>query len=173
MVVYRLLENRYTYDINRNMRNEYKDYLNGQISYPRTWHDHGINTHRYQKGVNYLHFFHFYEDEVYYIAEKPSVFYDGKAFIGFYDIPEYILEKHLGFGTYPNGINAYFPILEYAIPYQKLKNEFICGKAIPYEFICEESKSYQDYQNGGYEKYLEKASQDDQQLIRSLIKLRR
>lgn len=70
MVVYRLLANSYCYDINGNSRNEYEDYLNGQISFPKTWHDEGINTHKYLDGENYMHFFHFYEDEIYYISSK-------------------------------------------------------------------------------------------------------
>ena len=173
MVVYRLLANSYCYDINGNSRNEYEDYLNGQISFPKTWHDEGINTHKYLDGENYMHFFHFYEDEIYYISSKPSIFFNNGAFIGFYDIPNDIIEKNQGFGIYPEAITPYLPVLEYAIPYQELKNEFIVGKAIPYKYTFNESREYQDYKNGGYEKYLEKASQDDQKLIRSLIKLRR
>ncbi len=173
MVVYRLLENSYTYDVNGNLRNEYKDYLNGQISFPKTWHDNGVNTHKYLEGVNYMHFFHFFEDEVYFISTKPSIYLDDRAFIGFYDIPEGIIEKNQGFGIYPETCHPYLPVLEYAIPYQELKNEFIVGKAVPYKYINNESQSYQDYNNGGYEKYLENASLDDQKLMRSLIRLRR
>ncbi len=173
MVVYRLLENRWTYDVNDKMRNEYQDYLNGKISFPKYWHDEGINTHRYKAGINYIHFFHFYEDAVYYISTKPSIFFNNGAFIGFYDIPSDIIEKYQGFGTYPNSINSYLPVLEYAIPFPELKDEFIVGKAVPYAFIYHKSQAYQDYINGGYEKYLEKADQSDQQLMRSLIRLKR
>ncbi len=173
MVVYRLLANRYCYDINGNSRNEYEDYLNGQISLPQTVHDEGINTHKYLDGVNYIHFFHFFEDEIYFISSKPSIFFDGRAFIGFYDIPKEILAKHQGFGIYPESGNPYLPVLEYAIPWTELKKEFIVGKVEPYKYIFKESREYQDYKNGGYEKYLENASLDDQKLMRSLIRLRR
>ena len=48
MIVYRVIEDVYSYDKNGTSRNEFQDYQKGIISYPRDSYNDGLNTHNYK-----------------------------------------------------------------------------------------------------------------------------
>lgn len=73
MIVYRVIEDVYSYGIDGNLHNEYKDYLNGIISMPKQNYNDGWNTHQYKGDNSYLHFFHFYESAIEYVMGIPSM----------------------------------------------------------------------------------------------------
>lgn len=153
MIVYRAIEDVYSYVKDKKSRNELEDYKNFKISVPKKSYNHGINTHNYEFGVSYLHFFHFFEDAVGYIQSIPSIGWDGRSYIARYDIPEFLLEKYRGFGYYPEKYPYHIPVLEYAIPYSELNNRFVCNNLVNY---CTQlgnrkmySDEYKEYISGG------------------------
>ncbi len=88
MIVYRTIEDVYSYGEDGKKRNEFLDYQNGIISVPNSIYNHGLNTFDYQSPMNYLHFFHFFESALQYISGIPSMGWDGRCYIASYNIPE-------------------------------------------------------------------------------------
>ena len=173
MIVYRMIEKCYKYGIDDKSRSEFYDYQNGIISTPSKSHNDGMNTHNYQKGINYLHFFHFYEDVIQYISNMPSCYYGGGCYIATYNIPDEILQKFIGFGFYPEHLHSLIPVLEYAIPYSELKNEFIDGRTIQYHYDSTKSDEYKKYILGGYNLYLDKINEEDKEFVKKMIRIRK
>lgn len=83
----------------------------------------GNNTHQYEEGYNYLHFF----------ARKSSILLHWRNTTGYYlctyDIPESILNEHFGTGSYPihfiYGMGIYTDLKEYAIPTFEMDFNFL------------------------------------------------
>lgn len=169
MVVYRMIQDVYSYSGGIS-RNEYIDYKNNIISSPAECSNDGWNTHNYKPNIEYLHFFHFYEDAIQYISNLRAITWDGRTFIALYDIPNEILDKYKGFGFYPENLYSNIPVLEYAIPYSELSNSFIIGEIIKYKYCKEKSKEYMEYVLGGYNLYLEGIDENDKKLIKCLTK---
>lgn len=168
MIVYRVIEDVYSYGIDGNLHNEYKDYLNGIISMPKQNYNDGWNTHQYKGDNSYLHFFHFYESAIEYVMGIPSMGWDGRTYIASYNIPIEILEEFIGFGYYPDAIHSNKPFLEYAVPFSRLNNEFINDSIVKYSSNLKFSKEYIEYIEYQHNKYLEKIPKEDQKLIKSL-----
>lgn len=175
MIVYRVIEDIYSYDKNEKERNEFHDYQKGIISFPKNNYNNGLNTHNYKHKVNYLHFFHFYEGALEYISGIPSMGWDDRCFIALYNIPKYLLDKYRGFGLYPESMHPSIPVLEYAIPFSELDDSFIQGKVIQYNYMYkyEYSEDYKKYIAGNYDSYLENINEHDRQLIKSFINANR
>ncbi len=171
MIIYRVIEDIYTYAKNGQSRNEFQDYQNGIISFPKKEYNHGINTHKYKNDLDYIHFFHFYEEAKEYINGIPSMVWDDRSYIAFYDIPDDLLNMYRGFGLYPESIHPNIPFLEYAIPFRELDDSFILGKVILYEGLRgrEYSTEYKAYIEGEYNTYIENVDELDRQLIKSFI----
>lgn len=102
----------------------------------------GENTHNYQEGINYIHFFRYNESAEYYHnysvgRQNPHIAYMVA------NIPNEILRKTIGYGYY-NGVNTSIkklegttlPLPEYAIPKELLKPEYIINVSnhIGYEY---------------------------------------
>lgn len=87
------------------------------------------NTHMYQDGISYLHFFNRLESIMY--LRRLTGFY-----LCYYDIPEDILDESNGVGYYVNleTMDRLVNVNEYAIPTSKLRMEHIikidriCGR---------------------------------------------
>lgn len=170
MLVFRVMEDVYYYTSDDSRLNEYQDYLNGIISEPKITFNDGINTHRYKSGVRYIHFFHYYEGAEEYVTGIPFMVWDGRCYIGAYDIQNEILDKYRGLGIYPFVIHSNIPILEYAIPYEKLNNEFIVGSIRKYDGTFDYSEEYLRYMKGEYQKYIEALDEHNKGLIKAYIK---
>ena len=83
----------------------------------------GDNTFKYQRGVPYIHFFYFAESMYHYKKHRPSEY--TKHYVQ-YDIPEEVLNNHLGYGYYEAVIPGYYvPVPEFAIPHNEFKMEYI------------------------------------------------
>lgn len=167
MVVYRAIENKFKFCADKKIKNEYMDYQNNIISAPSRGYIKVNNTHNYDSNNLYLHFFHFYEDAIQYISERKDNS-SSEYFIAFYEIPDELLEKHLGFGIYPMNVYSEIPVLEYAIPYEKLDSSFILGKIASYSYDITESVEYEEYILGGYNLFLQKLTDEKQKLVLSL-----
>ncbi len=155
MIVYRVIEPYFKYRVDGSSRDEYQDYNQGIISTPSKDYFHGMNTHDYKTKVHYLHFFHYQEDAVEFVSSIPGLSYCG-AYIAEYDIPEDLLKGCQGLGFYPNNLNGNIPVLEYAIPFDNLKNEFITGNVKEYEYSRDYCEEYQEYLSGGYQYFKKK-----------------
>ena len=173
MIVYRVIEDVYSYTRNGISRNEFQDYKNGIISFPKKSYNDGFNTHDYNPNIGYLHFFHFYEGALEYISGIPSMGWDDRCFIASYNIPEELLNQHSGFGLYPESRHPSVPLLEYAIPFFDIRNSFIQGTVEPYHYISQYSDIYKEYMEGGYSSYLEKMDESSKQFIKAFINISR
>ena len=173
MIVYRVIEDVYSYTRNGISRNEFQDYKNGIISFPKKSYNDGFNTHDYNPNIGYLHFFHFYEGALEYISGIPSMGWDDQCFIASYNIPEELLSQYGGFGLYPESRHPNIPVLEYAIPFSELRNHFIQGTIIQYSCGSKYSDIYQEYMKGGYDSYLENMDESEKQFIKAFINANR
>lgn len=169
MIVYRVIENKFKFGVNNKIRNEYIDYQNNIISTPSRGYINAYNTHSYEANIQYVHFFHFYEDAIQYISERlensASDYY-----IAFYEIPNELLKEHMGFGIYPFHIYKNIPVLEYSIPFIKLESRFIMGQLASYSYEISESEEYENYISGGYNNYLNSSNENIKELILRKIK---
>lgn len=172
MIVYRVIEDVYSYVGQKNPRNEYRDYLNGVISVPKNSFNDGINTHDYKSGVSYLHFFHYYEGALEYVSGIPSMGWDGRCFIATYDIPDEVLDKYRGLGIYPESIHAAIPLLEYAIPFDELSNSCITGEVREYKMRQEYSEEYNRYMQGEYKNYVDRLDEENKRFMKAYINRR-
>lgn len=91
----------------------------------------GANTHNYQAGVDYIHFFRYQESAQYYQDVDFCNLSSEDKRIAFMvaNIPNEILKEHMGYGYY-NGVDKMFewepiPLPEYAIPNELFKPEYI------------------------------------------------
>jgi len=169
MIVYKVIEDVYSYARSGISRNEFQDYKNGIISFPKDSYNDGLNTHDYKPNIDYVHFFHFYEGALEYIFEIPSMGWDDRCFIASYDIPEELLNQYRGFGLYPESRHSNVPVLEYAIPFTELRNRFIQGVVEPYHYTNQYSDIYKEYMEGGYSSYLENMDKPSRQFIKAFI----
>ena len=169
MRVYRVIEDVWFYLEDGRKINEYQDYMNGIISVPKTSFNDGINTHNYEKGVSYLHFFHFYEGALEYVSGIDSIGCDDKCYIVSYDISDDILDKYRGLGIYPESIHPAVPLLEYAIPVDKLDNHFITGEIRKYNLRDEYSLEYKNYLLGDYQKVIDELDDENKRFIKTYI----
>lgn len=169
MILYRVIENKFKFAVNNKIRNEYIDYQNNVISTPSRGHINVYNTHNYEPNIQYLHFFHFYEDAIQYISQRIENSLSD-YYIASYEIPNELLNEHIGFGIYPFHIYKNIPVLEYAIPIIKLENNFIIGQLSTYCYEISESEDYEKYISGEYNKYLESSNKHIKELILRKIK---
>lgn len=112
----------------------------------------GENTHEYQTGVEYIHFFRYYEAAEFYHQHSFSIHNPHIAYM-VANIPNELLRKTIGYGFY-NGIETELkelnwttlPLPEYAIQKETFKPEYVVevNKYIPYEYKRkdEEYKQY-------------------------------
>lgn len=114
----------------------------------------GENTHRYEKGTSYIHFFRYYESAEYYFKKYRVSMNHIDEYIAYMtaNIPNDILRKRMGYGFYnlemePFGYDN-IPIPEYALKQEEMKPEYIVEIN---SFVKEEYKKAK----GEYEKYLE------------------
>lgn len=171
MKVYRVIEDVNCSDRNGNYVNEYQDYLKGIISIPKKSFNDGMNTHEYKKETRYLHFFHYYEGALEYVSGIPSMGWNGRCFIVSYDIPDEILDRYRGLGIYPGSIHSAIPLLEYAIPFDELNNEFITGEIREYNLRDEWSEEYKRYMQGEYQRYVEALDENNKKFIKTYLKI--
>lgn len=122
----------------------------------------GENTHRYETGISYIHFFRYYESAEYFF-KRPRVSMNSlDEYIAYMtvNIPNDILRKRIGYGFYNLDTKPFdfynIPIPEYAIKQEEMSPEYIV------EINSFVKHEYQNL-NGEYEKYLE--------LIKKLSKL--
>lgn len=170
MFVYRVIENVNCYCGNGKYVNEYQDYINGVISEPKKSFNDGFNTHKYAKDKRYIHFFHYYEGAMEYVSGIPSMGWDGRCFIGAYDIPDELLDKYRGFGIYPESIHPEVPLLEYAIPVDELDSKFIVGEPKEYNLRDDYSEEYLRYMQGEYQKYIDSLDDTNRQFVKAVLK---
>lgn len=119
------------------------DYCSGKINIPSKAYYDESNTFSYDINKNYLHFFRFKEDCKKYILEYLSKrLHDYNSYICYFDIPIELLTNYKGYGSYCFGylkimdlLNENIPIMEYAIPFLELSNDFIVGKSEQYNPI--------------------------------------
>lgn len=143
MIVYRAINDSLQKGIDDNYRNEFLNYCNGKISIPNKAYYDGFNTFSYDINKNYLHFFKFKEDCKRYILEYLSKrLHNYDSYVCYFDIPKTLLTKYKGYGSYCFGylnftdkLNGNIPIMEYAIPFLELNNDFIVGKVEQYNPI--------------------------------------
>lgn len=85
-----------------------------------------LNTHNYQLGIKYIHFFRYEEFAKYYfyLEESYEKLNNNHILFMVANIPEELLEKYKGFGFYTYK-NQNYPMPEYAIPASKFLPEFI------------------------------------------------
>lgn len=114
----------------------------------------GENTHRYEKGVFYIHFFRYYESAEYFFKRyRVSMnFLDEYIVYMTANIPNDILRKRIGYGFYnldEKPFDSYnIPIPEYAVKQEEMSAEYIVEIN---NFVKHEYKNMNDE----YEKYLE------------------
>lgn len=102
----------------------------------------GENTHQYQEGINYIHFFRYHESAEFYfsnnhVTQNPRIAYMVA------NIPNEVLRKNIGYGIY-NGIKTELkelegfpiPFPEYAIPQELFEQKYIVevSNNIGYEY---------------------------------------
>lgn len=91
----------------------------------------GENTHKYDKGVNYIHFFRYYESAEYYFKRYRAAMnlLDEYVLYMVANIPESILKECIGYGFYnldEEGFRSYdIPVPEYALRMEKMKPEYV------------------------------------------------
>lgn len=136
----------------------------------------GQNTFKYEKDINYKHFFYFYDSAIFFMnAQNNDRYYNKYSLIMAYDIPNEILSDHFGLGTYrvscvsellKDYILSYFDIIyfpEFAIPEILIKKDMIVGigsqkRITPISYISYDkmeniiTNSQKDFLN--YEKWL-------------------
>lgn len=111
----------------------------------------GNNTHNYQKGIDYVHFFRFSKDaEIY--AKKPITSINSlDHYIAFMvvNIPYEIIKPYFGYGIYSCDIPNmdYMPVPEYAIPKELVKSDYIVSIN---KYISNEYKN-----DSEFDKYIE------------------
>ena len=85
----------------------------------------GDNSHIYEDGVEYIHFFRYAKDAEYFFRRSPQMIKGSEYHVGYTvaEVAENEISKFLGFGIYVIGPlfleddkNFYRPLLEYAIP---------------------------------------------------------
>lgn len=114
----------------------------------------GENTHKYEKGTSYIHFFRYSNSAEYFFKRYRASMNYLDEYIAYMvaNIPNDILRKRIGYGFYnieEKPFDCYnVPIPEYAIRQEELKSDYIVEIN---NFIEYELKN----QNGEYEKYLE------------------
>lgn len=170
MLVFRAIEDIYYYTSDDKRVNEYEDYINGVISEPRITFNDGFTTHKYKSKVKYIHFFHYYEGAMEYVTGISFLGLDGSCYIAAYDIPDEILDKYRGLGIYPRIIHPGIPILEYAIPYGELHNDFIVGSLKKYELSDDYSEEYLRYMHGEYQKYIDSLNDFTKPYVKLMLK---
>ncbi len=112
----------------------------------------GENTHRYEKGTSYIHFFRYYESAEYYFKKYRVSMNHIDEYIAYMtaNIPNDILRQRMGYGFYDIGETfSYYniPIPEYAIKQEEMDPKYIVEVN---SFVKHEYKN----QNGEYQKYL-------------------
>lgn len=114
----------------------------------------GENTHRYEKGKSYIHFFRYYESAEYYFKRYRVSMNSIDEYVLYMtaNIPNDILRNRLGYGFYEldqEPFDAFdIPIPEYALKQEEMKPEYIVEIN---NFVKHEYKNL----NGEYQKYLE------------------
>ncbi len=102
--------------------NKYTNQKNEKFDNP------SLNTYNYQEGIEYVHFFRYYEFAKYYfdLNKKGSYERENDHYLLFMtaNIPEEILERGKSFGFYHLGYEE-IPMPEYAIPIQEFSSEYI------------------------------------------------
>lgn len=93
----------------------------------------GDNSHKYEDGIEYIHFFRYAKDAEYYFRRNPRMIKGSEYHVGYtiVEVDENEILKFLGYGIYVMGEvfleknkNLYRPLLEYAIPKKKF-DEFV------------------------------------------------
>ena len=114
----------------------------------------GENTHQYEKGVSYIHFFRYYESAEYFFKRYRVSMNDLDEYVLYMtaNIPNDILKNRLGYGFYELDQKP-FNIYNIPIPEKKKKKEEMKPEYIVEinNFVKHEYKN----QNGEYQKYLE------------------
>lgn len=114
----------------------------------------GENTHKYEKGTNYIHFFRYYESAEYFFKRYRAPMNSLDEYIVYMvaNIPNDILRKRIGYGFYnidEKPFDCYnIPIPEYAIKQEEMKPEYVVeiNKFVKHEYTN---------LNDEYKKYLE------------------
>ena len=142
MIVYRMCSQK---EVDKILEKHYFD----KIGCKREIDPH-LNTHQYQKGIYYMHFF---------LAED-SLFYSYLPInycICTYDIPDDLVNKYFGFGYYPNREGKkkgnYYQletVKECAIPSQFIYFDYL--KSVD---ILNGYPIYEDYLNGTFSYFLD------------------
>ena len=101
---------------------------------------HGQNTFKYKKGIEYKHFFYYYDSAISFMdAQNYYRYYDKYSLILAYEIENEILKEHFGLGEYnlkcipkeyKDSILCYFETIyypEFAIPKSLLTKNMIVG----------------------------------------------
>lgn len=106
----------------------------------------GDNTHYYQEGIRYKHFFRYEEDaKSYFYRNHFAILSSLEHYVAFMvvNIPNNILDQYLGYGFYNNDTNILTGetkiVAEYAIPEELIKAEYIVevNNAIECRGFCE------------------------------------
>ena len=137
---------------------------------------HGKNTFKYNKDIQYKHFFYYYDSAISFMdSQNDDRYYDKHSIIMAYDINDEILKEHFGLGRYnlecipqklKDSILQYFKTIyypEFAIPSSLITKEMIVGignkkRITPVSYIYYDSmddaitKSKKDFLE--YEKWL-------------------
>lgn len=101
---------------------------------------HGSNTFKYEKGIEYKHFFYYYDSAISFMdAQNKDRYHDKYSIIMAYDISNEILNKHFGLGQYnlecvpenlKDSLLQYFKTIyypEFAIPANFITTDMIVG----------------------------------------------
>lgn len=101
-----------------------------------------INTNHYVKNKKYIHFFKYFNSIFYLNVSK------GK-FICTYDIPNYLLEEHLGYGFYYDRFNFknLEKVVEYAIENGDIMYEYLIKVDKVLEYIDIEDFIYNNFED--------------------------
>lgn len=114
----------------------------------------GENTHKYNKGVDYVHFFRYHESAVFFYTNHYTM---NNPYVAYMvaNIPNDILVETIGYGYYngittdiPELVGTTIPLPEYAIPRNLMKPEYVIrvSNRIDYEY---------ERKNNEYNNYLE------------------
>ena len=85
----------------------------------------GDNSHEYEDGIEYMHFFRYANDAEYYFRRNPQAIKDSEYHVGYtiVEVDENEISRFIGYGIYVIGPvfleddkNLHRPLLEYAIP---------------------------------------------------------
>lgn len=124
----------------------------------------GENTHVYEKGISYLHFFRYSEfAEYYFEIQRKSVIDVVDSYVLFLvaNIPNEILEKYSGYGFYGYPTELLYekegdsncrikkiPIPEYAIPVSCFKQDYVVDISDKINFLYKSKENeFQKYLN--------------------------